>query len=65
LAKSAFDFVQANFECVGIPELVPGKMLAISGFGTGYDNQYYIKKIVHKLSKTSFITRGDLGVNKI
>jgi len=65
LARHAFKFVHGSFKTVGIPELVPGKMLAIKGFGEDYDNDYYIKKVTHHYSPSGYYTKGELGVNKI
>ncbi len=65
LAKHAFKFAQGSFNVMGMPELVPGKMVTIKGFGPEYDNDYYLKKIVHRISAGGFNTRGELGVNKI
>lgn len=65
LARHAFRFAHGGFKTVGIPEIVPGKMLTIKGFGEDYDNDYYLKKVTHLYSSEGYFTRGELGVNKI
>ena len=35
--------------CVGIPELVPGRFINVSGLGKPVDNRFYITKVIHSL----------------
>lgn len=65
LARHAFKFVHGSFKTFGIPEIVPGKLLTITGFGDEYDNDYYIKKVIHHYNSGGYYTKGELGVNKI
>ncbi|OEF97116.1 phage late control D family protein [Desulfuribacillus alkaliarsenatis] len=64
-AKHAMKLCQGRFETIGIPEIIPGKMMKIKGFGKEYDNDYYIKKVTHQLNSSGYLTKGELGVNKI
>ena len=34
-------------DCVGIPDLVPGRFIEISGMGTPVDNQFYLTSVIH------------------
>ncbi|GEM_PF-6974673 len=65
LARHAFKFAHGTFKTIGIPEIVPGKMITINGFGEEYDNDYYLKKVIHQYSSGGYFTKGELGVNKI
>ena len=34
-------------DCVGIPELVPGRFIEVAGLGVPVDNQFYLTSVVH------------------
>jgi phage protein D len=34
-------------ECIGMPELSPGKFVTLSGFGTPVDNDFYLTTVIH------------------
>lgn len=36
-------------DCVGIPELVPGRFVEVSGMGSPVDNKFYITSVIHTL----------------
>lgn len=40
-------------ECVGIPELIPGRFLKINGLGEPAENQFYITRVRHILDENS------------
>ncbi|KAB2951951.1 phage late control D family protein [Heliorestis acidaminivorans] len=65
LFKHTIKFAQGKFQTIGLPEITPGKMMTVKGFGADYDNDYYIKKVLHQYDQRGFITKGELGVNKI
>lgn len=65
LARHAFKFAHGTFKTLGIPEIMPGKMITITGFGEEYDNDYFLKKVTHSYTSSGFTTKGELGVNKI
>ena len=35
-------------DCVGIPDLVPGRFITLSGLGTPVDNSFYLTTVVHE-----------------
>lgn len=57
LESMSYRFGELNCECVGIPELVPGRFVKIEGLGDGVSNQFYITKVVHRLGDEGFRTR--------
>jgi phage protein D len=34
----------------GMPELVPGRFITLSGFGDGISNKYYLTDVIHEYS---------------
>jgi hypothetical protein len=39
-----------NCECIGIPELQPGRFITIAGLGAPADNKFYLTGVTHTLS---------------
>ena len=56
LDTMSYRFGELNCECVGIPDLMPGRFLKISGLGQVVSNQFYITKVVHKIGEQGFGT---------
>lgn len=50
---------------VGIPELVPGKIVSVEGFGAAGDRSYRISRVIHRLTKESYTTECELEGNKL
>ena len=45
-------------ECVGIPELVPGRFVELSGLGSPVENQFYVTTVIHDFQEeTGYKTR--------
>ena len=45
-------------ECIGIPELLPGRFLRISGLGSPADNDFYLTSVIHEYrDDTGYRTR--------
>ena len=45
-------------DCVGIPDLVPGRFVEVSGMGAPVDNRFYLTKVIHDFnSDAGFSTR--------
>ena len=54
LLKSVNDrYSSANIECIGIPEIVPGRFIKISKLGEGIDGNYYVSRVTHSLGSSS------------
>jgi len=44
--------------CVGIPDMVPGRFIKVSGMGAPVDNQFYLTSVTHDFtSETGFSTQ--------
>lgn len=50
---------------VGIPELLPGKVVSIKGFGKAGDRAYRISRVIHRLTHQSYTTECELEGNKL
>jgi hypothetical protein len=64
LEERLMDFVSGNGECMGMPELEPGRFLKIEGCGAA-NGSYYIKKVRHVLDESGFTTKFEFGGNSI
>lgn len=52
-----------NVETVGIPTLQPGTVVAVRGLGMRLDTNYLVRKIVHTLNASGYITAMELTAN--
>ena len=53
-------------ECVGIPDLVPGRFVKLSGLGSPVDNQFYLTSVIHSFSGDhGFTTRIEGCANQV
>ncbi len=45
-------------ECIGIPELLPGKFFVLKAMGTPPENRFYLYRVVHKMNQEDgFVTK--------
>jgi len=51
------DFVEADGECLGIPELRAGKTVEIAGIGNPFSGIYYVVSSTHSLGSDGYRTR--------
>ena len=51
MEKMSYRFGSLDCEVIGLPELLPGHFVELSGLGKGADNKFYINRIRHILSK--------------
>ena len=47
--------------CVGLPELVPGRFVAMKGLDSDLDLDYYIREVRHELGSDGFSTTLEIG----
>lgn len=48
-AQTAYRFGLMECECVGIPELLPGRFMKIEGLGSPADNRFYVEQVRHEM----------------
>lgn len=47
LEQMSYRLGSLEADCVGIPDLVPGRFISVSGFGAPIDNTFYLKTVKH------------------
>lgn len=57
LEAMSYRFGELNCQCVGIPELAPGRFIKVDGLGHGVSNQFYVTKVVHTMGEEGYRTR--------
>jgi uncharacterized protein len=57
LAERAYRFVTATGQIIGLPDLRPGDNLSLSGLGSRFNGDYYVKKVEHSLDGSGFRTQ--------
>lgn len=56
LNKISEGLVKGNAECIGIPEILPGKNIKLTGFGQKFSKPYYIERTTHSISSSGYKT---------
>ncbi len=56
LNSIAMGFVSGEGECIGIPELIPGRYIKIDGGDELTNGTYFITKVYHRFNRESYIT---------
>jgi phage protein D len=56
LNSIAMGFVSGEGECIGIPELIPGRYLKIDGGDDKTNGTYFITKVCHRITTDAYIT---------
>lgn len=52
----AMGFISGEGQCVGIPELIPGRYLKIDGANTKANGSYFLTKVCHKFTTETYTT---------
>lgn len=65
LAALYANTMEGSIKTPGIPDILPGKIIKVSGFGEGYDRKYYVTKVIHKIQNGNFTTQCQLEVNEL
>ena len=50
-----------RIECVGLPQIVPGRYVEISGMDNILDKNYYVTEVEHKIGEDGFVTSFEVG----
>jgi uncharacterized protein len=56
LKKLNGSYATANIECIGLPEIVPGRFVKVKKLGDGLDGNYYIVRVNHSIGESFFST---------
>ena len=57
LNSIAMGFVSGEGECIGIPQLIPGRYSKIDGADEKTNGSYFITKVIHRFSRDRYVTR--------
>lgn len=57
LLERAYRYITATGEIIGLPDLRPGDNLALSGLGSRFNGDYYLKKVEHSLDSNGYKTQ--------
>lgn len=56
LNSIAMGFVSGEGECIGIPELIPGRYLKIDGGDEVINGTYFLSKVIHRFRQDEYVT---------
>ena len=56
LETMGYRFGELQCECVGIPDLMPGRFIRVTGLGEVVSNRFYITKVVHRFGEQGYGT---------
>ncbi len=65
LDKLAEGLVNGAAECIGIPDVLPGKNIELQGLGKKFSKTYYIEKTTHSISSSGYKTNFNIKENTI
>ena len=51
--RTAYRFGTFECECVGVPELLPGRYIEVEGLGSPADNRFYVEEVLHSMDSLS------------
>lgn len=58
-------FGELECECVGIPELVPGRFISVEQLSTQANRKYYVRYVRHEINETGYRTYFKAGVSSL
>lgn len=59
------NMASGTVNCVGLPEIIPGRYIRLTGLDKRFfDGDYYIEEVTHKLSSSGYITSFEIGSDK-
>ena len=50
MEEISYRFGTLECDCIGMPELMPGKFLVLKSLGEPVDNKFYLEKVVHRMN---------------
>ena len=49
MEEMSYRFGSLECDCIGMPELMPGKFLVLKSLGEPVENKFYVVKVVHRM----------------
>jgi phage protein D len=65
LNRLSNEFVKGSGECIGIPDVLPGKNIGLAGLGSRFSKPYYIERTTHSISTSGYKTTFNIKENTI
>ena len=65
LNKISEGLVKGSGECLGIPKIMPGMNIELTGLGKKFSKVYYIEKTIHSVSSSGYKTTFHVKENMI
>lgn len=59
------DLYHGKIKTLGVPQMLPGKIAVVKGFGKDFDRSYFIARVIHKIKNDRFTTECELEANKV
>lgn len=56
MRERAYEFITGSGQVIGVADLRPGDNVRLSGLGTRFTNDYYVKKVEHTLGSAGYTT---------
>jgi phage protein D len=57
LQQRSQEFLTADGECIGLPDLLPDSNVAVSGVGRSFGRTYYVTQATHSIDSSGYRTR--------
>ncbi len=57
LLERAYRYITATGQIIGLPDLRPGDNLSLTGLGSRFNGDYYVKKVEHSLDGSGYKTQ--------
>lgn len=57
LRERAYEYLTGTGQVIGIPDLRPGDNVELTGLGKRFSLTYYVKKVVHTLGSSGYLTQ--------
>lgn len=54
---------QGRVKVLGVPDMMPGRVVSVVGFGEELDKKYFVSKVIHCIKNSRFTTECELEVN--
>ena len=59
------NMASGTVKCVGMPEIIPGRYIRLTGLDKNFfDGDYYIEEVTHNLSSGGYVTSFEIGSTK-
>lgn len=61
LAERAYSYITGSGQVIGIPDLRPGDNVKLTGLGTRFSGQYYVRRVDHSIGASGYLTQFEVS----